>query len=90
MTARKLPDLFSEQERKEILADAELLWRDLQANNLGGYSSGNRPFYILHEFKRVIEKYGRRDVGLSWSKDELDAALAVDKTDGEPDAPQHG
>lgn len=58
-----------------MLRDAERLWNDLQKNNLGGYSGGNRPFYILHEFKRMIEKYGNRDVGLTWSKDDLEAAL---------------
>jgi hypothetical protein len=74
---RTPPELFSEAERKEILADAEALWADLQKNNLGGFSDGNRPFYILHEFKRIIEKYGHRDVGLTWSKNELDAIDAL-------------
>lgn len=71
---RPFPELLDATERKEILSAAEFLWRDLQENNLGGFSGGNRPFYILHEFKRVIEKYGHRDVGLTWSKDELDAS----------------
>lgn len=68
------PELLTEDERKSILKEAEQLWSDLQANNLGGYSGGNRPFYILHAFKLAIEKYGHRDVGLSWSKNDLDAA----------------
>lgn len=71
---RPYPDLLSEAERKDILSDAEGLWRALEANNLGGFSGHNRPFYILHAFKQVIEKYGKRDVGLTWSKNALDAA----------------
>jgi len=74
---REPPELFSEAERNDILADAEALWKDLQENRLGGFSGANRPFYILHEFKRIIEKYGNRDVGLTWSKDELDAIDAA-------------
>lgn len=73
--AREYPELLTPDEAKEILREAENLWRDLQQNNLGGFSNGNRPFYILHAFKTVIEKYGRRDVGLTWSKNDLDAAL---------------
>jgi hypothetical protein len=73
--AREYPDLLSKEERSQILRDAENLWQDLQRNDLGGYSDGNRPFYILEEFKRIIEKYGKRDVGLTWSRVELDAAL---------------
>lgn len=69
---RKPPELLTEEERKEILAEAELLWKDLQENKLGGFSDGNRTFYILHVLKWTIEKYGRRDVGLTWSKNELD------------------
>lgn len=61
-------------EQQKLLAEAEQLWRDLQANELGGFSGGNRPFWIVHQFKRVIEKFGNRDVGLNWSKDELEAA----------------
>lgn len=74
---RQLPDLLTEEERKEILSDAENLWRALESNNLGGYSGHNRPFYILHAFKAAIEKYGRRDVGLTWSNDELEATRAA-------------
>lgn len=70
---RQAPELFSKDEKSEILKDAERLWKDLQSNDLGGYSGANRPFYILHAFKEVIEKYGRRDVGLHWSKNDLDA-----------------
>jgi hypothetical protein len=72
---RPYPDLLSEDERKALLADAEWLWKRLEANDIGGFRGANRPFYILHAFKEVIEKYGRRDVGLSWSKNDLDAAL---------------
>jgi len=67
------PELLSDDERSAILQDAEWLWKDLQSNNLGGFSGVNRPFYILQAFKAVIEKYGRRDVGLTWSKNDLDA-----------------
>ncbi|MEQ9634590.1 MAG: hypothetical protein RLW68_00750 [Devosia marina] len=70
---RPYPELLTNDERKELLQEAERLWKDLQNNNLGGFSGGNRPFYILHAFKQVIEKYGHRDVGLNWSKDALDA-----------------
>jgi len=90
MSEREPPELLSEQERKEILADAERLWRDLQSNKLGGYSDGNRPFYILHEFKAVIEKYGKRDVGSTWSKNDLDALAerhATREGDGTADTP---
>lgn len=73
MSEREPPDLLSEAERKALLGDAEWLWKRLEANDIGGYSGINRPFYILHAFKEVIEKYGRRDVGLSWSKNDLDA-----------------
>jgi hypothetical protein len=69
------PELLTDDERASILRDAEHLWADLQANNLGGFSGGNRPFYILHAFKLAIEKYGHRDVGLNWSKNDLDASL---------------
>lgn len=74
---RPYPELLSATEGKELLGLAEELWSDLQRNNLGGYSGINRPFYILNEFRRVIEQFGRRDVGLHWSKNDLDAALAA-------------
>ena len=73
MTDRKPPELLSADENRAMLADAEQLWSDLQGNQLGGFSYQNRPFYILHEFRRVIEKYGKRDTGLRWSKNDLDA-----------------
>lgn len=71
---REPPELLIDDERKEILRDAERLWKDLQSNDLGGFSGHNRPFFILHAFKEVIEKYGHRDVGLTWSKNDLDEA----------------
>lgn len=70
--SRPYPDLLSDAEKKELLAHAERLWGRLEANDIGGYSGINRPFYILHAFKEVIEKFGRRDVGLTWSKRELE------------------
>lgn len=73
---RPYPQLLDQFEAKALMAKAENLWSDLQANNLGGFSGINRPFYILHEFRSVIEEFGNRDVGLSWSKDQLDAAKA--------------
>lgn len=73
---REYPRLLSEEENAGMLRDAETLWRELQRNDLGGFSGGNRPFWILYAYKTVIEKYGKRDVGLTWSKDELEAALS--------------
>jgi hypothetical protein len=67
------PELLTDEESKAILKDAENLWSDLQGNELGGFSGINRPFYILHFFKGAIEKYGHRDVGLNWSKNDLEA-----------------
>jgi hypothetical protein len=69
---RPPPQLLALEEDRALLTDAEELWRDLQENQLGGFSDGNRPFYIAWQFKRIIEKYGQRDVGLTWSKEELD------------------
>jgi len=73
MSDRKPPELLSEAERAEMLKEAEWLLKDLLDNKLGGYSDQNRPFYIYEEFTRVIEKYGHRDVGRNWSKNDLDA-----------------
>lgn len=70
---REYPELFTAEERGGILHDAESLWSDLQSNDLGGYSGVNRPFYILHVFKEIIERYGHRDVGLTWSRNALEA-----------------
>lgn len=82
-TERPYPNLLSREEAHELLTYAECLWHDLQGNNLGGFSGINRPFYILHEFERVIEKFGRRDVGLHWSQDQLDATAPKARLDAE-------
>lgn len=68
---RTPPDLLSAEEQRALLTDAEQLWRDLEGNQLGGFSNINRPFWVLFAFKQVIEKYGRRDVGLKWAQDDL-------------------
>lgn len=73
MADRPAPNLLSPEEHGTLLKRAEKLWADLQENQLGGYSGINRPFYILHEMMSVIERFGGRDVGLTWSKDQLDA-----------------
>lgn len=52
---------------------ARHVWSRLQSNDLGGYSGVNRPLYLLWMFKDAIEKWGNRDVGLSWSKEQLEA-----------------
>lgn len=70
---RPYPELLDDDESRAILKLAEDLWADLQTNNLGGFSGINRPFWILAHFKQVIEKFGHRDVGLNWSKNQLDA-----------------
>lgn len=68
---REYPELLTAEEQKQIRKEAEALWRDLQGNKLGGYSDENRPFYILHVLQNAVEKYGKRDTGLTWSPDEL-------------------
>lgn len=70
---RTPPDLLTNDEERQLLKDAEYLWSDLQENRLGGFSDGNRPFFILGEFKRIIEKYGKRDIGQTWTGNELKA-----------------
>lgn len=70
---RPYPELLDGKEESSLLARAEQLWRDLQDNNLGGFSGVNRPFYIVAEFRRVIEDFGHRDTGLNWSRDDLNA-----------------
>lgn len=86
---RHYPELLSTEEGSSLLKQAEELWSDLQGNNLGGFSGGNRPFYILHEFRRVIEAFGHRDTGLKWSKNDLDAALNA-PTGAQHKEPPHG
>ena len=70
---RPYPELLSKDESKALLTFAEQLWSDLQENNLGGYGGINRPFWILSQFKDVIERFGHRDVRQTWSMDELRA-----------------
>lgn len=81
MSDRQPPELLTTEEKSELLKEAEWLWKALQDNDIGGFSGINRPFYILHAFKDVIEKYGRRDVGLHWSKNDLDALQTQDQSD---------
>lgn len=71
---RPYPDLLTPEENRALLTRAEQVWAALQENQLGGFSGGNRPFWILAQFKAVIEQYGHRDIGQTWSKIELDAA----------------
>lgn len=69
---RQMTQLLTPDEKKGLLREAEMLWKDLQENNLGGYSGINRPYWIYFQFERMIEKYGNRDVGLTWSPQELE------------------
>lgn len=80
MSEREPPELLSSEERKRLLAKAEYLWERLETNDIGGFSGINRPFYILAAFKEVIEEYGKRDVGLTWSKNDLDAIICKAKS----------
>lgn len=68
---RPYPHLLSEAETNSLLLKAENLWSALKENKLGGFSGINRPFFILNEFKEIIEEYGCRDVGLTWSYNDL-------------------
>ncbi len=45
---------------KPSLEQAELLWRELRDNELGGYSGINRPFWILAALKRAYTN-GKED-----------------------------
>lgn len=76
-----MPQLLTDVENKALLQLSEAVWADLQKNELGGYSGGNRPFYLLWMFKTVIERYGYRDVGLTRSKNALDEAYERGKKD---------
>jgi hypothetical protein len=69
---RSRPELLSESENRALLKRAEELWRRLQEDKLGGFSGVNRPFWIVGEFRHVIEEFGHRDTGLHWTKDQLD------------------
>jgi len=80
--SRQPPELLTTDEAKALLKRAEQLWSDLQKNDLGGFSGGNRPFYILWMMKQVIEVFGRRDIGQTWSKDELDSLAKPVATSG--------
>jgi hypothetical protein len=64
-TAGVIPglEMLSDEERRALLTKAENLWRALEGNNLGGYSSQNRPFYIFEAFREVIEDFGQRNTG---------------------------
>lgn len=69
---RPYPELLSKEEGAELLKWSEGLWAELQENKLGGFSGINRPFHIKNFAMDVIEKFGNRDVGLNWSKNDLD------------------
>lgn len=69
---RPFPEMLDSAEERALLTRAETLWSDLQTNQLGGFSGVNRPFYIVAEFRRVIEEFTSRDTGLQWSKNQLD------------------
>lgn len=75
--SRPYPNLLSEDEKQRLLQKAENLWEALQQNKLGGFSGINRPFFILNEFREVIEEYGNRDTGLLWSYNDLKQAKAT-------------
>lgn len=74
----ELPELLTNKEKRDLFARAETLWVDLQTDNLGGFSGINRPFYILSAFKEIIEDFGHRDVGLSWSRNDLERGYKID------------
>lgn len=73
MNNRPYPKLLTIEEEKDLLEQAEWLWEDLDKDDLGGYSGINRPFYIVSTFREIIERFGHRDTGFTWSKNDLDA-----------------
>lgn len=79
---RAYPRLLSEDEKKALLKKSEDLLNDLMGNKLGGYEGINRPFWIMSAFKEVIEEYGNRDVGLTWSYNDLKAAKPTNQIEG--------
>lgn len=73
-------DLLTTAEEKALLSMAEDVWGRLTANDIGGYSGINRPFYIKWMFKEVIEKYGHRNIGLNLTGEELKKLSAPQPT----------
>lgn len=47
------PGETTERAHPTLLQRAEQLWKDLQEDNLGGFSGINRPFWIVQAFKEV-------------------------------------
>lgn len=76
-------ELLTPTEKRELQRLAEQLWSHLQANQLGGYSDGNRPLFILGRFREMIEKFGHRDTGWTWTQAQIDKGTK----DGERAAP---
>jgi hypothetical protein len=48
-----LAELRTKATLEPTLEQAEILWRELRDNELGGYSGINRPFWILGALKRA-------------------------------------
>lgn len=68
---RQPPELLNEEEKKWLLTLSENMVRDILNDNLGGYSGINRPFHVFHMMEVAIEKLGHRDVGLTWTHNQL-------------------
>ena len=68
----------------DLLKRAENLWGSLQNNDLGGYSGINRPFWIVSVFREIIEEFGNRDTGYTWSQDDLKKAREAGVVDSTP------
>lgn len=69
---------LTKEEKEDLLKHAENLWHSLQKkNDLGGYSGINRPFWIVSVFREIIEEFGNRDTGYTWSQDDLEKARAA-------------
>lgn len=71
MSDKPTIELLTKEERQSLQDLAEYVWERLDGNSLGGYSGINRPFYIKWMFEEVIEKYGRRNIGLSLTGEQL-------------------
>lgn len=71
---------LTSEETTQLREFAEGVWQALVANDLGGFSGINRPFYLVWKFREAIERFGRRDTGLTHASQPV--AMQMEGKDG--------